>query len=113
MGNLYVGTSGFTYKDWGRGVFYPKECSSAKWFDFYDTQFSVLEVNVTFYRLVSPKLLKSWYERSGDDFRFVIKGSRYLTHIHRLKTPAAGLKRFFRTLKPLKEKLAATLWQLP
>jgi len=113
MKKLWVGTSGYSYSEWAHGVFYPKGLARKHWFDFYTTQFQAVELNSTFYRLPNPKTIQNWYQHSGSNFRFVVKGSRYLTHILRLKHSAASLTKFFNAIKPLKEKLALVLWQLP
>lgn len=110
---LLIGTSGYSYDHWANGIFYPPKLPKGKWFEFYETQFSAVELNITFYRLPKPEIFKGWYRRSRKDFRFVVKGSRYITHIKRLKDPEEPLKRFFASTSPLKEKLACVLWQLP
>ena len=109
---ILVGTSGYNYQHW-KGVFYPKEIKQNKWLEFYSQHFNTVELNVTFYRLPQKKAFQSWYERAPRDFAFVIKGSRYITHIKRLNACAAPLNLFFKNAAPLKEKLFCVLWQLP
>jgi uncharacterized protein YecE (DUF72 family) len=72
-----------------------------------------VELNVTFYRLPQKKTFISWYRRTPKDFKFVIKGSRFITHIKRLKDCKDPLNIFFENASPLREKLACVLWQLP
>jgi len=110
--NIFIGTSGYNYHHW-RKVFYPEEVSPAKWLEFYAQHFNCVELNVTFYRLPSGKTFDNWYKRTPVDFRFVIKGSRFITHIKRLKDCAEPLKVFFDSAGRLKEKLLCVLWQLP
>ena len=83
---LLVGTSGWQYRDW-KGAFYPRELAQKAWLEHYAERFAVVEVNNTFYRLPERKTFEDWAARTPDDFRFVIKASRYLTHVRRLQEP--------------------------
>lgn len=112
MEKFHVGTSGYSYKDW-KGTFYPENLPAGKWFEFYEKRFSTVELNVTFYRLPKRIAFVHWYKRSPEDFLFFVKGSRYITHLKRLKDPKPSLKKFFSVVSPLKEKLAGVLWQFP
>jgi len=109
---ILVGTSGYNYGHW-QGVFYPKGIKQNEWLQFYCQYFNTVELNVTFYRLPQKKAFQSWHQRTPKDFRFVIKGSRYITHIKRLNACAQPLKLFFQNACALKEKLSCVLWQLP
>lgn len=109
---LWVGTSGYTYKHW-KGDFYPKELSTSKWFEFYTQHFSTVELNVSFYRLPSKAAFRGWRKRSPEKFLFFIKGSRFITHIKKLKNCKTPLKIFYRRASALQEKSAGTLWQFP
>jgi uncharacterized protein YecE (DUF72 family) len=72
-------------------------------------------VNATFYRLPTRKAVAGWAEQSPPGFLFAVKGSRYLTHIRRLRDTGQGVERFYAPLEPLIEagKLGPVLWQLP
>jgi uncharacterized protein YecE (DUF72 family) len=107
-----VGTSGWVYPSW-RGTVYPPDVPQAGWLHHYASLFSTVEVNNTFYRLASPASVAKWAQAVPSRFRFVVKGSRYLTHIRRIDEVADGLRRFFATVEPLGDKLTAVLWQLP
>src|SRR5262245_51512212 len=109
---LYVGTSGWNYKHW-KDIFYPAKLPSSKWLEYYARHFNTVELNVTFYRLVSKKTFELWRKETPADFYFVVKGSRYITHLKRLLTPASALNVFLRNIAGLKEKLLAVLWQFP
>src|SRR5690348_3753500 len=111
-GGIWIGTSGWVYKHWAES-FYPEELKKADEFAFYATQFPTVEINATFYRLPTSGMVKGWRERAPGDFLFAVKGSRYLTHVKRLKDTGAGLKKYFRRITPLKEHLGPILWQLP
>jgi uncharacterized protein YecE (DUF72 family) len=112
MLRLFVGTSGWNYPHW-QGVFYPKELRQNKWLQHYTKSFDCIELNVTFYRLVQKKIFQNWYKRTPKNFYFVAKGSRFITHIKKMRGIKESLKLFIDNVVELKEKLAAILWQLP
>lgn len=109
----HIGTSGYIYSHWGDGVFYPPNIPQTKWLEYYCQYLDSVELNVSFYRLPSLSAFAGWYKRTPRNFRFAVKGSRFITHIKRLKDPEFSLELFFSRLKPLKEKLSVVLWQLP
>lgn len=109
---LFIGTSGYSYKHW-QERFYPAGISSKRWLEFYSSQFSTVELNVTFYRVPQPRSFLSWYERTPSNFIFSVKGSRYISHIKRLQGVEDSLKLFFERAFLLKEKLHCILWQFP
>lgn len=111
-GGIWIGTSGWVYKHWAEN-FYPEDLKKADEFAFYATQFPTVEINATFYRLPTTNMVKGWREKAPGNFLFAVKGSRYLTHIKRLKDVGAGLGKYFRRITPLKEHLGPILWQLP
>jgi uncharacterized protein YecE (DUF72 family) len=111
-GELFVGTSGWVYKEWA-GVFYPEDLEKTGELAHYATHFNSVEINATFYRLPFANMVKGWYRRSPSNFIFAIKGSRFITHIKRLKVGKAAIRKFFDCAKLLKEKRGPILWQLP
>lgn len=113
MGQVFIGTSGYNYDHWSNGVFYPEGLSQKEWLEYYSDHFDTVELNVTFYRLLKKKIFENWYKRTADDFVFVTKGSRYTTHLKKLKDPRESSIKFFRRAAGLKEKLGAVLWQFP
>jgi uncharacterized protein YecE (DUF72 family) len=110
--SVHIGTSGWHYKHW-RGSFYPEKLPASKMLEFYTRHFQTVEINNTFYRLPQPNGLKTWYESTPRDFRFSMKGSRFLTHMKKLKDPARGIARFFERADLLREKLGPIVFQLP
>jgi uncharacterized protein YecE (DUF72 family) len=112
MGRLFLGTSGYSYKHW-KGGFYPPGLPQSRWLEFYCQHFSTVELNVTFYRLPSRKTFAGWYEKTPPDFVFVAKGSRFITHIKRLRDCRQPLRAYKENASGLAEKLACLLWQLP
>jgi uncharacterized protein YecE (DUF72 family) len=111
-GSVWVGTSGWVYKHWAEN-FYPKGWPKKDEFAYYVRHFPTVEINATFYRLPTPKMVRGWHDRSPEGFVFAVKGSRFLTHIKRLKDTGAGLRKYFNRIKPLAERTGPILWQLP
>jgi uncharacterized protein YecE (DUF72 family) len=109
---LIVGTSGWQYRDW-KGAFYPRELAQKAWLEHYAERFPVVEVNNTFYRLPERKTFEGWAARTPDDFCFVIKASRYLTHVRRLQEPREPVERLVGAARGLGSKLGPVLVQLP
>jgi uncharacterized protein YecE (DUF72 family) len=107
----HVGTSGWTYDDW-TGRFYPAEIKGPERLSFYAQQFDTVEVNATFYRLPFKGMISGWNRRLPDSFHLVVKGSRLVSHIKRLKDCEEPLTRFFNRVLELRT-LKAVLWQLP
>jgi uncharacterized protein YecE (DUF72 family) len=111
-GTIAVGTSGWSYDDWG-GAFYPKNLPRARWFEHYVTRFSTVEVNYSFYRLPTETIVKRWHDEAPNRFRFALKGSRYITHVRRLSGCREEVGRFTERMGGLKGHLGVMLWQLP
>jgi len=112
-GKLLIGTSGFSYKHWADGVFYPSDLPQGQWLEYYAGHFSTVELNVTFYRLPTEKTFRNWMERTPQDFTFALKGSRFITHVKRLAGCKEPLGRFFERVALLKKRCEVVLWQLP
>jgi uncharacterized protein YecE (DUF72 family) len=110
---IYIGTSGYNYPHWWNGIFYPSDLPQKKWLEFYAEHFNTVELNVSFYRLPKKEVFQGWYKRTPKKFVFAVKGSRFITHVRRLKDCREPLSLFFYHASPLKEKLGAVLWQLP
>lgn len=109
---MNIGCSGFSYDHW-KGNFYPEELQKKRWFEFYISRFTSVELNVTFYRLPDKETFTKWHRESPPGFMFSVKGSRFITHVKKLKASEEPLGVFFSRVLALKEKLGAVLWQLP
>lgn len=108
-----IGLSGWTYAPW-RGHFYPKGLAQKRELSYAADQFPALEVNGTFYGLQKPEVFERWEEAVPDDFVFAIKGSRYITHVLRLRDVETPLSNFLASgLLRLGSKLGPLLWQFP
>ena len=108
----YIGCSGFNYDDW-QGKFYPEDIPKKRWLEFYAEQFDTVEINASFYHLPKEKTLDNWYERVPGNFRFTMKGSRFITHQKKLNDVDEPVKTFYNLVSRLKGKLGCILWQLP
>lgn len=109
---VWIGTSGWHYKHWV-GVFYPARTSAAAMLPYYVAHFNTVELNNSFYQLPKEPALRSWRETTPDGFRFAAKGSRFLTHMKKLKDPEPGLAKFMAAIEVLGDKLGPILFQLP
>ncbi len=123
--DLKIGTSGFSFKDW-YGPVYPKGMNSAEVLSFYENElgFDCVEINSTYYSLVSQKSFESMEKKTGKDFEFVVKGFRGITHdpfdprlkerpnLERVKE---NIDKFIFSLSPVRDKgkLGAVLLQFP
>ncbi|HEX2248922.1 MAG TPA: DUF72 domain-containing protein [Gemmatimonadales bacterium] len=110
--HIHVGTSGWSYREW-RGTFYPPDLPAAQMLRFYASRFSTVEVNNSFYRTPSERVLAGWAEQVPANFRFVMKASRRITHNSRLADENGSLEYFLRAVTPLGPRLGPTLFQLP
>jgi uncharacterized protein YecE (DUF72 family) len=111
-GNIYIGTSGWNYDHW-KGTFYPDSKKKRDWFSLYQSSFSTVEINNTFYNLPSEETVDKWHADSNPDFLYSIKASRYITHMKKLKDPEQSTPSFFSVIRRLGEKAGPVLFQLP
>lgn len=109
---IYIGTSGWSYEHW-IGNFYPKELERAKWLEFYSENFNTVELNMSYYRIPFPNMIKGWYKKIPENFKFTFKASRFITHVKKLKNINKVLKKFYKLTEMMEEKLGCILFQLP
>lgn len=109
---VLVGTSGYNYPEW-RGSFYPEKLSTSKMLAYYAERFPTVEINYTFYRIPTEKLLAGWAEGTPENFTFTLKAPRRITHDSKLQRSEELLQTFCRTARTLGPKLATLLFQLP
>ena len=113
MSNLRIGISGWTYAGW-RGVFYPPDVTQKRELEYASRQMNSIEINGTFYSLQRPSSFQTWYEMTPPRFQFAVKGSRFITHMKKLRDVDVALANFFASgVLELKEKLGPILWQFP
>ena len=109
---LYVGTSGYSYKEW-KGSFYPEKIPAKDMLPYYASRLHAVELNNTFYRLPQPSMVEGWRTQVPDDFRFSVKATQRITHFKRLKEAAAETKFMLETVSALEDRLGVVLFQLP
>jgi uncharacterized protein YecE (DUF72 family) len=108
---IYVGTSGYNYPEW-KGSFYPETLAAAKMLPYYAERFSTVEINYTFYRMPTSKLVTGWASQVPDGFKFTLKAPKRITHDRRLKDVADPVRGFCEAAAELGDKLGALLFQL-
>ena len=111
-GAVHIGTSGWHYKHW-KGRFYPADLPASRMLDWYAKHFHTVEINNSFYKLPTEAALESWRDTTPAGFLFAVKGSRFLTHMKKLKDPEEGVARFMQRVAALGPKLGPVLFQLP
>jgi len=110
---LYVGTSGYSYKEW-KGSFYPEKIPAKDMLRYYSERLSTVEINATFYRMPQASMLENWKQQVPGSFRFALKASQRITHFKRLKETDEETKYFLDTAAAvLAEQLGVVLFQLP
>jgi uncharacterized protein YecE (DUF72 family) len=112
QGNCFIGTSGWSYDHWV-DIFYPDDLRSTKRLAFYVKHFNTVEVNSTFYQLPTPFTVNGWRKTAPQGFIYALKGSRFITHLKKLKEPEKSLQLFLMRGSLLKETLGPILFQLP
>ncbi|PYJ61975.1 MAG: DUF72 domain-containing protein [Verrucomicrobia bacterium] len=110
--NFYVGTSGYSYKEW-KGTFYPEDLPDKQMLRFYGERFRSVEINNTFYRMPKASVLEAWAKEVPADFMFVLKASQRITHHQRLKDADDSVSYLLEVAGALKERLGPLLFQLP
>jgi uncharacterized protein YecE (DUF72 family) len=113
MGCAWIGVSGWRYAPW-RGKFYPKGLPQRAELSYVAGLLRTVELNGSFYSLQRPEYYRRWRDETPDGFVFAVKGSRYLTHMRRLRDVESPLANFFASgVLCLEEKLGPFLWQVP
>ena len=109
---LWIGTSGWQYRDW-RGRFYPDDLPQHRWLSHYAAAFRTVELNNSFYRLPDGDTFAAWRSDTPADFVIATKASRFLSHMKRLKDPEEPIARLLARARRLGDKLGPVLVQLP
>ena len=109
---LWVGTSGWVYRDWSAHV-YPPGLPQRAWLHHLSRRFPTIEINASFYRLPAAATFERWAEQVPSDFVFAVKMSRYLTHLRRFREPGEPLRRFWEVASRLGPALGPVLFQQP
>ena len=112
MDRVYIGTSGWSYKEWV-GNFYPDKLKPSSYLSFYAQHFNTVEIDSTFYRIPNRSTVESWYKSVPAGFRFSTKFPQSITHESGLIGIKDTLLQFLNSVSVLKEKLGILLMQFP
>ena len=110
--NLYVGTSGYSYKEW-KGSFYPEKIPAKDMLSYYASRLQAVELNNTFYRLPQKSMIESWNAQVPGNFRFTMKASQLITHFKRLKDAGRETKLMLERIAAFEDRLGVVLFRLP
>jgi uncharacterized protein YecE (DUF72 family) len=110
--DVRVGTSGWNYPEW-RGSFYPSDMKPAGMLAYYGARFSTVEVNNTFYRMPTSRVVEGWAAAVPARFSFVLKAPQRITHFARLRDVDDPVRVFCDTARLLGPRLGPLLFQLP
>jgi uncharacterized protein YecE (DUF72 family) len=112
-GKAWVGVSGWSYASW-KGPFYPADLPARRRLEYTAGHFNSVEINGSFYSLQRPESYRAWHAATPRDFRFAVKGSRFITHNKKLGSVRTALANFLASgILRLEHKLGPILWQLP
>jgi len=109
---IWIGTSGYNYPEW-KGSFYPADLPAAKMLPYYAARFPTVEINYTFYRMPTEKLVTGWAAQVPSPYKLTLKAPRRITHDQRLKNCADLVRAFCGVAGALGDKLGTLLFQLP
>ena len=104
----FLGCPQWQHPDWHR-VLPPGPSPLAR----YSQVFNCVEGNTTFYATPSPDQCEQWRSQVPDDFRFVFKLPRRITHDQLLAGVGQQVEDFLGLLDPLRDVLGPLLLQLP
>jgi uncharacterized protein YecE (DUF72 family) len=110
--NLYVGTSGYAYKEW-KGRFYPEGLPAKQMLHYYSQHFRSVEINNTFHRMPKPSVLEGWAAEVPAEFKFVLKAPQRITHIQQLRNAGDSMSYLLNVAAVLEDRLGPLLFQLP
>jgi uncharacterized protein YecE (DUF72 family) len=109
---IYIGTSGYSYKDW-KGNFYPEDIKEDSMLEYYSRYFNFTEINFTYYAMPSYKVFEGMNANTPENFFFSVKAFSAFTHARVASSQQA--EAFINALNPIREsqKLACILFQFP
>ena len=110
--SVWVGTSGYNYPEW-KGSFYPETLPASKMLPYYAERFPTVEINYTFYRMPTEKIIDGWDRATPDRYALTLKAPKRITHDARLRNCADRVRQFLEAASLLGPKLGALLFQLP
>ncbi len=112
MGEIWIGTSGWSYDHWN-GVLYEPSLPVSRRLARYVEEFDTVELNASFYRWPRTETFAGWRRRLPPGFRMSVKAPRGLTHARRLHRPDPWISRLAECWHALGERRGVLLVQLP
>lgn len=109
---MNIGCAGWSYEGW-KGNFYPKDMENKDYLSYYSKFFKFVEVDSTYYHIPSRSSVRSWKDKTPDDFKFSLKFPKVITHEKKLEDVVKPLSILFYSLEPLIDKTLTLLIQLP
>lgn len=79
LSRFHLGTSSFSAKEWV-GPFYPEGTRPADFLEHYATRFGAVEVDATYYRVPSERMVDAWRRNTPDGFLLCAKFPRDIVH---------------------------------
>jgi hypothetical protein len=111
--SAYVGCSGWFYWKW-RGMYYPEDLPTSKWFDHYAKRLDTVEINASFYSWPTVAGVKAWRRQAGRrKFVYTVKVCELITHIKRFQGTKTLIKDFGMIADILGDRMGCFLFQLP
>ena len=107
-----IGTSGFSYKEW-KGPFYPDKIKNDAMLAYYAQRLDTVEINNTFHRMPRVELLQTWAAKVPEDFSFVLKTPRRISHKKGFEGIGEPLALFASNARTLGARLGPALVQFP
>jgi len=109
---IHVGCSGWFYWHW-KGLFYPEEVPTHRWFKHYVKHFKTVELNAPFYSWPKPATVKGWKRNAPTNFRYSVKVNRIITHEKRMVGTKRLVREFCGIADVLGPQMGCFLFQLP
>jgi uncharacterized protein YecE (DUF72 family) len=110
---IHVGCSGWFYWKW-RGLFYPSDLPTGKWFEYYASRFDTVEINASFYSWPTVANVKSWKRQPGRRrFIYTVKVCELITHVKKLRGTKTLIKDFGLIADLLGDRMGCFLFQFP
>lgn len=107
---LYLGTTSWSNEDW-EGLIYPQGCPSQDYLEHYAKVFRMVEVDTTWYRIPSRKMIDGWLGRTPERFTFAAKVPRVVSHEKKLVDCVGEMEEFLEAMRPLGERLGPLIMQ--
>ncbi len=120
-GEVVCGTSGWSFSFWNKNSdlyrdALDRQIKPSQQLEEYAKLLNMVELNSTFYRVPSEKMVRGWFKRAdaiSQDFIYCVKMNRYGTHKKLLKDPEEWWPPFWKVISLLGRHLGPILFQFP